>query len=492
MFWNICCGLISFTWFVLEVNGQVYPPPIVRTEQRWQIFESDPVGTKVNQAHATGNPGRTLTYGIEPLMSEGDEKPPKKLPFRIDSRTGAIYLNESVQGRGGEHLRLYVTVSEGDLPTKFEVAAYILKASTADSPPENNKNRFKIPGFPPRPEYEQRPPLVPNNPPPQIRNYPPPEPLFHPKPSTSTYLRPVKLEPKEVKNDINEDETREQETTTVKNATDVPSTQNYDENKFDQAVKSPPDIAVTVVPIISVCAVFLMVGVIAVVFRKKIHLGKPKGSKDDIRKPSSGGIVLHEEPAIGMQQWRGPIAFNNRYELWEREVNRSQASHQISAPIKDVDRWEFPRHRLKFFNILGEGAFGQVWKCEAIDIDGKEGISVVAVKTLKENANEKEKSDLLSELQVMKMLEPHPNVVRLLGCCTDKEPIFLIMEYISKGKLQSYLRNSRAERYYNNMHGQSKSLTSRDLTSFVYQVAKGMEFLSANGVSINKPFIHYY
>jgi fibroblast growth factor receptor 1 len=104
------------------------------------------------------------------------------------------------------------------------------------------------------------------------------------------------------------------------------------------------------------------------------------------------------------------------------------------------------------------------------------------VKTLKENANEKEKSDLLSELQVMKMLETHPNVVRLLGCCTDKEPIFLIMEYISRGKLQSYLRNSRAERYYNNMHGQSKSLTSRDLTSFVYQVAKGMEFLSANGI----------
>ena len=35
------------------------------------------------------------------------------------------------------------------------------------------------------------------------------------------------------------------------------------------------------------------------------------------------------------------------------------------------DGWEFPRHRLKFFNILGEGAFGQVWRCEATDIDGK-------------------------------------------------------------------------------------------------------------------------
>ena len=37
-----------------------------------------------------------------------------------------------------------------------------------------------------------------------------------------------------------------------------------------------------------------------------------------------------------------------------------------------------------------------------------------------ENATEKEKKDLLSELEVMKILEPHPNVVTLLGCCSDK------------------------------------------------------------------------
>lgn len=53
-------------------------------------------------------------------------------------------------------------------------------------------------------------------------------------------------------------------------------------------------------------------------------------------------------------------------------------------------------------------------------ISGREGTTVVAVKTLKENASDKERSDLVQELQVMKMLEPHPNVVRLLGCCTEK------------------------------------------------------------------------
>lgn len=53
-------------------------------------------------------------------------------------------------------------------------------------------------------------------------------------------------------------------------------------------------------------------------------------------------------------------------------------------------------------------------------VAGKEGKSTVAVKTLKENAGEKERTDLLQELAVMKTLKPHPNVVRLLGCCTDK------------------------------------------------------------------------
>lgn len=45
---------------------------------------------------------------------------------------------------------------------------------------------------------------------------------------------------------------------------------------------------------------------------------------------------------------------------------------------------------------------------------------VVAVKTLKDNAGERERLDLIQELQVMKSLEPHPHVVKLLGCCSDR------------------------------------------------------------------------
>lgn len=63
------------------------------------------------------------------------------------------------------------------------------------------------------------------------------------------------------------------------------------------------------------------------------------------------------------------------------------------------------------------------------------------------------------------------------------DPILVILEYVSRGKLQTYLRESRAERQYGNLHGSSKHLTSRDLTAFSYQVAKGMDYLANKGVS---------
>jgi serine/threonine protein kinase len=39
---------------------------------------------------------------------------------------------------------------------------------------------------------------------------------------------------------------------------------------------------------------------------------------------------------------------------------------------------------------------------------------------VKEGASQKEKEDLLRELGIMQDLGAHPNVVTLLGCCTEK------------------------------------------------------------------------
>ncbi|KPJ21554.1 Tyrosine kinase receptor Cad96Ca [Papilio machaon] len=92
----------------------------------------------------------------------------------------------------------------------------------------------------------------------------------------------------------------------------------------------------------------------------------------------------------------------------------------------------------------------------------------------------------------MKNLGTHPNVVRLIGCCTEKEPTLVIMEYVSLGKLQQFLRESRAGRHYGNTHAGSLFLTSRDLTHFAFQVARGMDFLSCKGNSDGNFTVNFY
>jgi len=93
-----------------------------------------------------------------------------------------------------------------------------------------------------------------------------------------------------------------------------------------------------------------------------------------------------------------------------------------AAPVPmSNSRWEFPREKLRLQTILGQGNFGQVWKAEADDISGHEGLTrLVAVKMVKEDAASREREDLIRELSIMQHLGSHPNVVTLLGCCTEK------------------------------------------------------------------------
>lgn len=151
--------------------------------------------------------------------------------------------------------------------------------------------------------------------------------------------------------------------------------------------------------------------------------------------------------------------------------------------------WEFTRSRLRLQTLIGEGNFGQVWKAEAEDICGCQGTLLVAVKTVKDGAAAKEKQELLREMRIMQQVGPHPNVVALLGCCTEQEPFLLIMEYVMYGRLLTFLRDHRTHQTYYNYSTDSEALTSRDLTTFAYCVAKGMEYIYSKGVrfkSVNK------
>ncbi|XP_045391813.1 fibroblast growth factor receptor 1 isoform X7 [Lemur catta] len=152
--------------------------------------------------------------------------------------------------------------------------------------------------------------------------------------------------------------------------------------------------------------------------------------------------------------------------------------------LPEDPRWELPRDRLVLGKPLGEGCFGQVVLAEAIglDKDKPNRVTKVAVKMLKSDATEKDLSDLISEMEMMKMIGKHKNIINLLGACTQDGPLYVIVEYASKGNLREYLQARRPpglEYCYNPSHSPEEQLSSRDLVSCAYQVARGMEYLAS-------------
>ena len=59
-----------------------------------------------------------------------------------------------------------------------------------------------------------------------------------------------------------------------------------------------------------------------------------------------------------------------------------------------------------------------------------------------------QRREFLQEIQLMKTVGSHKNIVNMLGCCTLQEPMFLLVEYIPYGDLLHYLRKRRRKVKY--------------------------------------------
>lgn len=145
----------------------------------------------------------------------------------------------------------------------------------------------------------------------------------------------------------------------------------------------------------------------------------------------------------------------------------------------DMDtKWELPRTRLSLDATLGEGEFGKVVKGYASDISGIPGITTVAVKMLKTGAKSVELLALLSEFQLLQEVS-HPNVIRLLGVCTQGSSPLVILEYAHHGSLRNYLRLSRKlECSGIELPEGVEPVTVKDILSFAWQICKGMAYLT--------------
>ncbi|CDS41393.1 tyrosine protein kinase ABL1 [Echinococcus multilocularis] len=98
----------------------------------------------------------------------------------------------------------------------------------------------------------------------------------------------------------------------------------------------------------------------------------------------------------------------------------------------DYDAWEIDRTDVIMKHKLGSGQYGVVYEAIFKPYD-----VTVAVKTLKEDITLRD--EFLQEARLMKSLR-HPNLVRLLGVCTQEPPYYIITEFMCNGNLLDYLR----------------------------------------------------
>lgn len=167
-----------------------------------------------------------------------------------------------------------------------------------------------------------------------------------------------------------------------------------------------------------------------------------------------------------------------------------------------LDKWEIKPEQIKLHAILGHGAFGIVRKgfCTT-----GEYTTEVAIKMLKEYPSGEEIRQFRQEIEIMASVGSHPHIVSMLGCITKSDHHvgpYLVVEFCSRGDLQSYLRNSWEKLVNQNIKisvceevdtdGSGKEFTNKlydfygefddilqpaDLLSISRQVAMGMEHL---------------
>lgn len=128
------------------------------------------------------------------------------------------------------------------------------------------------------------------------------------------------------------------------------------------------------------------------------------------------------------------------------------------------DKWEIPRNEIELLKRLGRGNFGEVYY-------GKwKNNTEVAVKTLREGTMSTQA--FLEEAAIMKKFR-HKRLVQLYGVCSEKEPIFIVQEYMSKGSLLDFLREEKGRK-----EREEKELVGFDeLIYIAFQIASGMEYL---------------
>ncbi|XP_013413611.1 fibroblast growth factor receptor 3-like [Lingula anatina] len=228
-------------------------------------------------------------------------------------------------------------------------------------------------------------------------------------------------------------------------------------------------------------------------YRRKINKLKRRTTASSRRNLTdcNGGYevpVSNEEMALGYSSLPRPEnrALKNVYATIGDEEGYEVPISAIEQPTyakMQPRSKEFTMADLKLVSELGHGHFGTVYtaviKTQTSSLP--EGTQV-AVKMLKGEASDTDRKNFLKEIDIMDSMPSHENVVQLYGYSSAGCPsAFLVLEYLSLGNLNTYLRSSRGLDAFGNIGDATNILSLEDLLHCALDVARGMDHVCKYG-----------
>ncbi|XP_075164200.1 breathless [Haematobia irritans] len=208
---------------------------------------------------------------------------------------------------------------------------------------------------------------------------------------------------------------------------------------------------------------------------KKVIIYKPPSSE--------GSSCDFQMPVIKIEKQRTTFTTSTN-------SDPTQGFNEYEFPLDS--NWEINRNQLTLGSTLGEGAFGRVVMAQGSGfVHGSSSAgtatTIVAVKMVKEEHTDADMASLVREMEVMKMIGKHINIINLLGCCSQNGPLWVIVEYAPHGNLKDFLKKNRPLSAWGSCSLKRSSeylqektmLTEKHLTSFAFQIARGMEYLAS-------------
>ncbi|XP_068737530.1 angiopoietin-1 receptor-like isoform X2 [Montipora capricornis] len=233
-------------------------------------------------------------------------------------------------------------------------------------------------------------------------------------------------------------------------------------NTLELRTKVPPTILIVLAVVIPLVVIIIVVGALAYMKFRKM----PKEEQNDGpgRRYTMDEINERHTRSLGP-----PTGETNLYEI--------EANRLIAPETGFIRQWpEIPRAYLKIAEELGSGAFGVVRKGYLMR---NNKVIECAVKMLKRHGTENELRDLYNELNIMASVGNHPNVVSLIGACSEDGPLWVVVKFAENGSLLDYIRkHKKYPDYVNTMEEEVQELTNQKILRLAYGIAKGMNHLA--------------